>query len=426
MPEIDFIQTQLRQEDRRTLAEKVRECAVLGAVLAVVSALFLYGLAIEKSVYLVAYLVFAGLLFFGWQRYEALDSWFKGLLRRNRTFAGVFLAVLLFSYPLIFIRDAYLIHLGALAGIFVIAALGLNITLGLAGLLDVGFAAYFAAGAYTSAQLAVHFGVSFWGGVVLGGLVAAFLGFCIAWPALRVQGHYLAMVTLGYGLIMNILHRNLRFLTNGTDGIINIPPPSLAGHDFVSPLSLFGLQFPFQANFYYLTLAFAGIVVLVSLRLQNSKIGRCWEAIREDEIAAKCFGVNLTHMKIVAFSTGAFFGGVAGAIFAHMIGFVHPDNFILLTSITILAMVLIGGMGNIFGVAIGAVLLIMIPERLREFANLRLLLFGAAMALIMIYRPQGLFPNLRRRRELEAEKVDRLIAESGKDHPSMRRSGTPA
>ncbi len=420
MPEIDFIQTQLRQEDRRSLGERIRDWAMLGAVLTIIAALFLFGLTIESSHYVMLYLAFAAALLFGWQRHKTLDSWFKNLLRQNRTFAGTFLVLLLLAYPLIFIHDPYLIHMGALAGIFVIMALGLNITLGLAGLLDVGFAAYFAAGAYTSAQLAVNFGVSYWAGLVLGGLVAAFFGFLVAWPALRVQGHYLAMVTLGYGLMMNILHRNLRFITNSTDGIINIPPPSIAGHEFVTPVTILGLQFPFQANFYYLTLVLIGITIFVSLRLQNSKIGRCWEAIREDEVAAKCFGVNLTRMKVIAFSTGAFFGGVGGATFAHMIGFVHPDNFILLTSIMILAMVLIGGMGNILGVAVGAVLLIMIPERMREFENLRLLLFGAAMVVIMIYRPQGLFPNVRRRRELEEEKVNQLIAESGKDNPSMR------
>jgi branched-chain amino acid transport system permease protein len=222
------------------------------------------------------------------------------------------------------------------------------------------------------------------------------------------------MVTLGYGLIMNILHRNLTFLTNGTDGIINIPPPSIAGFEFVRPLHVFGLDLPFQVNFYYLVLLLVGITMLISWRLLNSNVGRSWEAIREDEIAAKCFGIDLTRMKVMAFSAGAFFGGIGGAAFAHQIGFVHPDNFVLLTSITILAMVLIGGMGNIFGVAFGAVALILLPERLREFENLRLLLFGLAMTLIMVLRPQGLFPSARRRREIEAGKMDTLIQSSGK------------
>ena len=168
-------------------------------------------------------------------------------------------------------------------------------------------------------------------------------------------------------------------------------------------------------NFYFLALIITALTIFVSIRLRDSNLGRQWEAIREDEVAARCFGVNVTRLKIIAFSTGAFFGGIGGAVFAHMIGFVHPDNFVLLTSIMILAMVIIGGMGNIAGVVVGAVALTLIPERLREFEDLRMLLFGGALVLIMIYRPQGLFPNSRRRRELQAEKIDTLIAESGRD-----------
>lgn len=166
--------------------------------------------------------------------------------------------------------------------------------------------------------------------------------------------------------------------------------------------------------------------MFVSYRLLNSSIGRSWEAIREDEIAAKCFGIDLTRTKVLAFATGAFFGGIGGATFAHQIGFIHPDNFVLLTSITILAMVLIGGMGNVLGVAFGAVALIFLPERLREFENLRLLLFGLAMTLIMVLRPQGLFPSFRRRREIAADKMDALIRVSGKAQSLAQPTGWEA
>ncbi|MGE3624946.1 MAG: branched-chain amino acid ABC transporter permease [Hyphomicrobiales bacterium] len=414
MPEIDFIGTQLAAGDSRSTARRWRDRGILAAALVAIFATFLVGLTIESANLLVVYMavVTGAVILLG--RAGGVDEKFRGLVARDRAFTYVMIGVLALSYPLVLSGDAYLIHLGALAGIFVIMALGLNITLGFAGLLDVGFAVYFAAGAYTSAQLAVLYDLPFWIGLPLGGLSAALFGFLIAWPALRVQGHYLAMVTLGYGLIMNILHRNLKFLTNGTDGVLNIPAPSIGSYDFLKSINIFGYQLPFQTNYYYLTLVLIGITIFVSYRLQNSNIGRCWEAIREDEIAGKCFGVNLTRLKVLAFSTGAFFGGVGGATFAHMIGFIHPDNFILLTSITILAMVLIGGMGNVWGVVIGAVLLTMIPERLRDFENLRMLLFGGAMALIMIYRPQGLFPGVRRRREVEAGRMDELIEKSGK------------
>lgn len=414
MPELDFVDTQIAKTDQRTNAERIGDRALLGAVLLGFFALFLVGLAISSARTLIAYLVavVAGFVLLG--RYTQAHAWFERQLAREKTFAFILLAIMLIAYPIIFINDAYLIHVATVAGIFAIMALGLNITLGFAGLLDAGFAVYFAAGAYTSSQLAVIWGVPFWIGMPLGGLVAALFGFIIAWPALRVQGHYLAMVTLGYGLIMNILHRNLTFLTNGTDGVLGIPPPSILGFDFFRSPKILGYELPFQMNFYYLVLALVGITMFVSYRLLNSSIGRAWEAIREDEIAAKCFGIDLTRMKVLAFSTGAFFGGIGGATFAHQIGFIHPDNFVLLTSITILAMVLIGGMGNVMGVAFGAVALIFLPERLREFENLRLLLFGLAMTLIMVLRPQGLFPSFRRRREIEASKMDALVKASGK------------
>lgn len=420
MPEVDFIDTQIAAEDTRSLAEKARDCVLVGAVEVLFFTAFLIALVLEGPVLVTGYLALMGFAAYGWTRFDRLDRWFKHLLRRNKRFAIVFLAFLLVLFPFVFLDNPYIIHLGALAAIFAIMALGLNITLGFCGLLDVGFAVYFAAGAYTSSQLAVNFGTSFWIGLPLAGLVAAFFGFLVAWPALRVHDHYLALVTLGYGLIINLLQRNLTFLTNGTDGVINIPPPAIGSWDFIQPITIEGFSFPFQMNFYYLALVGAGVTIFFSARLRDSNLGRQWEAIREEEMAAKCFGINVSRLKIIAFSTGAFFGGIGGAIFAHMIGFVHPDNFVLMTSITILAMVIIGGMGNIFGVVVGAAALILIPERLREFEDLRMLLFGVCLVLIMIYRPQGLFPSSRRRRELQAAKIDELIAKSGRDDAELR------
>ncbi|MXY38184.1 MAG: branched-chain amino acid ABC transporter permease [Rhodospirillaceae bacterium] len=415
MPEVDFIETQVAREDTRSLAEKVRDRLALGGSQAVLFAAFMVGLALEDTVLVTGFLLLIVAGAVGWGRLPRLNRWAGERIAKDKRFAQLVLVALLAAFPFFFLDNPYLIHLGALAAIFAIMALGLNITLGFCGLLDVGFAVYFAAGAYMSSQLAVIFDVSFWIGLPLGGLTAAFFGFLVAWPALRVSDHYLALVTLGYGLIMNLLHRNFTFLTHGTDGVINIPPPSILGWDFVTPITIGELELPFQMNFYFLALIITALTIFVSIRLRDSNLGRQWEAIREDEVAARCFGVNVTRLKIIAFSTGAFFGGIGGAVFAHMIGFVHPDNFVLLTSIMILAMVIIGGMGNIAGVVVGAVALTLIPERLREFEDLRMLLFGGALVLIMIYRPQGLFPNSRRRRELQAEKINTLIAESGRD-----------
>ena len=415
MPEVDFIETQVAREDTRTLAQKAKDRLALGGCQVALFAAFMVGIALEDAILVTGFLLLIVAGAIGWGRLPKLNSWVNALMAKDKRFAQLVLIALLVMFPFIFLDNPYLIHLGALAAIFAIMALGLNITLGFCGLLDVGFAVYFAAGAYASSQLAVIFDVSFWIGLPIGGLTAAFFGFLVAWPALRVSDHYLALVTLGYGLIMNLLHRNFTFLTHGTDGVINIPPPSIFGWDFVTPIEIGDLELPFQMNFYFLALIIAALTIFVSIRLRDSNLGRQWEAIREDEVAARCFGVNVRRLKIIAFSTGAFFGGIGGAVFAHMIGFVHPDNFVLLTSIMILAMVIIGGMGNIAGVVVGAVALTLIPERLREFEDLRMLLFGGALVLIMIYRPQGLFPNSRRRRELQAEKINTLIAQSGRD-----------
>jgi ABC-type branched-subunit amino acid transport system permease subunit len=381
---------------------RLRSRLLVAALLLALYAGVILGLRIERLWLFILYLGIAAILILTYQRLTVLPQWISAAFRDNAGLAAVILIVLLALYPVVLRDDPYLIHIAALSAIFAVMALGLNITLGFAGLLDIGFAVYFGAGAYTSAQLAIHFGISFWLGAVAGGLVAAMFGFLIAWPALRVHDHYLGLVTLGYGLMMNLLARNLNFLTNGTDGVIDIPPPAIGSHSFTEPLQIFSLSLPFQANFYYLALAAALLTVFVSYRLLDSKLGRAWEAIREDEIAARCSGVNTQGLKILAFSTGAFFGGIGGAMYAHMIGFISPDSFTFLESITILVMVVIGGAGNILGVVVGAVALVVLPERFREFEHLRLLIFGLALVLLMINRPQGIFPRVRTRRGLQA------------------------
>jgi branched-chain amino acid transport system permease protein len=409
MPESDFIGAQVtaKRPDRQ---KRLRDSAIIGAVLLGLGAFFVIGMAIERlpiSIGFIAAIIVLGVLY---SRTPKLGILVTEAFRDNRSTALAFLVVLLAAYPLVLSHDPYLIHIGALAAIYVIMALGLNITLGYAGLLDIGFAVYYGAGAYTSAQFAIHFGTNFWLGPVFGGLSASFFGFLVAWPALRVHDHYLGLVTLGYGLMMNLLARNVYFLTNGTDGVINIPPPAVGSHEFTQPLNLGWMTLPFQANFYYLAVTLALLAAFVSYRLRQSKLGRAWDAIREDEIAARCSGVDARGVKILAFSTGAFLGGVGGAIYAHMIGFISPENFSFIESITIMVMVVMGGAGNIMGVAIGAIILVVLPERFREFEHLRLLFFGGALVLLMINRPEGLFPRLRMRRTLHADKIVALLA----------------
>jgi len=415
MPENDFSSSQIANTSLG--ASGIRDTVIVVAVLLGLSALLLLGMLIEQLAVFLGIIAAIVALAIIYSRAPKLRATVTRAFENKRTFATLLIVLLLAAYPILLRDNPYLIHIGALAAIYTIMALGLNITLGYAGLLDIGFAVYFGVGAYTSAQFAIHFGMSFWLSLIFGGLFASFFGFLIAWPALRVQDHYLGLVTLGYGLMMNLLARNVYFLTNGTDGVINIPPPSIGSFEFTRALDLGFLKLPFQANFYYLGVAFALVAAFISYRLQQSKLGRSWDAIREDEIAAKCSGVDTRGLKILAFSMGAFFGGIGGAIYAHMVGFVSPENFTFLESINILVMVVIGGAGNILGVVFGAVFFIVLPERFREFEHFRLLFFGLALILLMINRPEGIFPRLRKRRMLSAEKVQSLLAKSSEKSP---------
>ena len=411
MPESDFIGMQL-STGTANRQQKLRRTLLTAAIMIGLYVLLIAGLVIERLSLFIAFVIAVAVLGLLYQRTSSFRNRVAEAFQDSHGVAITLLIFLLAAYPIILSGDPYLIHIGALSAIYVIMALGLNITLGFAGLLDIGFAVYYGAGAYTSAQFAIHFGTNFWLGLALGGLSASLFGFVVAWPALRVHDHYLGLVTLGYGLMMNLLARNLNFLTNGTDGVINIPPPSIGSFAFTQSLKLGPLTLPFQANFYYLAMAIALLTAFVSYRLRQSPLGRSWDAIREDEVAARCSGVNTRGVKILAFSTGAFFGGIGGAIYAHMIGFISPENFSFLESITIMVMVVVGGAGNIMGVAIGAVILVVLPERFREFEHLRLLFFGAALVFLMINRPEGLFPRLRVRRVLPAGKLAAVLAQT--------------
>jgi branched-chain amino acid transport system permease protein len=306
--------------------------------------------------------------------------------------------------------------------LYVMLALGLNIVVGFAGLLDLGYIAFYAVGAYLYALLASpQFGVHWpvWAVLPLGALVAGLFGALLGAPTLRLRGDYLAIVTLGFGEIVRIFINNLNApvnITNGPQGISQIDPVRIAGTPLSKPLELFGLTVPSVHLHYYLFLLLALLIVFVSIRLEDSRIGRAWVAIREDEVAAKACGINARNVKLLAFAMGASFGGVAGGLFAGFQEFVSPESFGLMESIMVLCMVVLGGMGHIPGVILGALLLAVLPEALRHAAvpmqqaafgkvlldpeSLRMLLFGLALIAVMLYRPAGLWPEARRKREL--------------------------
>jgi branched-chain amino acid transport system permease protein len=308
------------------------------------------------------------------------------------------------------------------AALYIMLALGLNIVVGFAGLLDLGYIAFYAVGAYLYALLASpHFGIHWpvWAVLPLGALVAGIFGVLLGAPTLRLRGDYLAIVTLGFGEIIRIFLNNLNTpvnITNGPKGIARIDPVSLFGQSLSKPVEFMGISFSGVMLYYYLFVVLALGIVFVGIRLQDSRIGRAWVAIREDEIAAKACGINTRNIKLLAFAMGATFGGISGGLFAGFQEFVSPESFGLLESIMVLCMVVLGGMGHIPGVILGGLLLTILPEAFRHGAApmqqalfgkvlldpeaLRMLLFGLALIAVMLYRPAGLWPEPRHRREM--------------------------
>jgi branched-chain amino acid transport system permease protein len=308
-----------------------------------------------------------------------------------------------------------------LALLYVMLALGLNIVVGFAGLLDLGYIAFYAVGAYVYALLSSpHFGVHlpFWITLPLGFLVAAFFGVLLGAPTLKLRGDYLAIVTLGFGEIIRIFLNNLNApvnITNGPQGVNLVDPLKLGDFSFATRETILGVDFTGPQKYYYALLALTLAIIVLNLRLQDSRIGRAWEAIREDEIAARAMGINTRNIKLLAFAMGASFGGLAGGLFASIQGFISPESFSLLESVMVLSMVVLGGMGNIAGVILGAVLLTGLPEVIRftvvpaqqavfgkvivDPEAIRMLLFGLALILVMLLRPAGLWPATVRKRE---------------------------
>ena len=337
-------------------------------------------------------------------------------------FALIGIALALLPFALAQVGTSW-VRITNYAILYILLALGLNIVVGFAGLLDLGYIAFYAMGAYTYALLASpHFNLHlpFWVILPIGAAVAAFFGLLLGAPTLKLRGDYLAIVTLGFGEIIRIFLNNLSRpinITNGPQGIARIDPFRLDGFSFGSYETFLGIELSGPIKYYYLLLAVVLGVIVVNVRLQNSRVGRAWEAIREDEIAARSMGINTRNMKLLAFAMGASFGGVAGGMFSAIQAFISPESFVLVESIMVVSMVVLGGMGNVWGVILGAVLLSFVPEILRwtvepaqqalfgrmvvEPEVIRMLLFGITLVGMMLFRPAGILPSALRKRELE-------------------------
>ncbi|BEE15774.1 MULTISPECIES: high-affinity branched-chain amino acid ABC transporter permease LivM [Aeromonas] len=320
--------------------------------------------------------------------------------------------VLLFAVSWPFMASRGAIDLATLTLIYIMLGLGLNVVVGLAGLLDLGYVGFYAVGAYSYALLNSYFGLSFWECLPIAGLMAATFGFLLGFPVLRLRGDYLAIVTLGFGEIIRILLNNMTSLTGGPNGISGIPKPTLGGLEFNRTVKDGGFEtfheffgITYNANHKVIFLYLMALVLVVATlfvinRLLRMPLGRAWEALREDEIACKSLGLNPTIIKLTAFTIGACFAGFAGSFFASRQGFISPESFVFIESAIVLAIVVLGGMGSQIGVVLAAIVMTVLPELAREFNEYRMLMFGLLMVFMMIWRPQGLLPMTRPHLEL--------------------------
>ena len=312
----------------------------------------------------------------------------RNLLSEPRIYRPVLAAGALFAIAFPFLFSSYQTNIMTTALIYVMLGLGLNIVVGLAGLLDLGYVAFYAVGAYSYALLNHHFGLGFWMVLPVGALLGALFGILLGFPVLRLRGDYLAIVTLGFGEIIRLILENWNTFSFGPSGIANIPRPGF-----------FGIRMTLSEATVYLYFLMIGLclfTIFVVNRLQDSRIGRAWIALREDEVACQAMGIDKTKTKLTAFALGATWAGMVGVIFAAKTTFINPASFTFLESAMILSIVVLGGMGSIIGVILGAFILILTPEYLRAFSNYRMILFGTTMVLMMIFRPQGIVTNIRR------------------------------
>jgi len=298
----------------------------------------------------------------------------------------VVVAIITLLFPHIFSMYQTSIMISAL--IYVMLGLGLNIVVGLAGLLDLGYVAFFAVGAYSYALLNLHFGIGFWVALPIGGILSAMFGILLGYPVLRLRGDYLAIVTLGFGEIIRLVLENWNEFSFGPSGIKNIPKPGL-----------FGIELSLQANtiyIFYIVVLLVIFTIFVINRLKDSRIGRAWTALKDDEIACQAMGIDKAKTKLRAFALGATWAGMGGVIFAAKTTFINPASFTIWESVIILCAVVLGGMGSIAGVIAGALLLILLPEYLRDFGQYRMITFGAVLILMMVFRPGGMIENVRK------------------------------
>jgi branched-chain amino acid transport system permease protein len=310
------------------------------------------------------------------------------ILHERKIYVPILIVVALFVGIFPFVFSLYQTNILITALIYVMLGLGLNIVVGLAGLLDLGYVAFYAVGAYAYALLNYHFGLTFWMVLPIGAALGALFGIILGFPVLRLRGDYLAIVTLGFGEIIRLILENWNEFSFGPSGIAHIPRPSFFGMDMsVHAATIY---------IYYIMIALCLFTIFIVNRLQDSRIGRAWIALREDEVACQAMGIDKARTKLTAFALGATWAGMGGVLFAAKTTFVNPASFTIWESIIILCIVVLGGMGSIVGVIAGALVLILLPEYLRAFSEYRMLAFGILLVVMMVFRPGGIVSDVRR------------------------------
>ena len=332
-----------------------------------------------------------------------------GLFVTHRRPAVATLVLLMLAVPF-FLRDSpYWQFVLVLAGIHAVMAIGLNLQVGSAEMVNLGIAGFAGIGAYVSATLAKFVGISPWFGLIAGGAASALVGVALGLPTAHTRGYYFSLVTIAFGIIVYLLIVNAPWI-GGPSGLLGVPTFHALGTSFREPISLAGVVLPYQARYYYLVAIVLAMSAVAATRLYHSPGGLFWNALREDEIATRTLGIDVARAKLWAMAFGNFFAGAGGALFAHTVGFIAPDNFTFLHSVMLVSMVILGGMDNVPGVIAGAVVLTIVPEKFRAFQDYRLLFYGLVVVLMLHFRPQGLFPRTDRRYPLPPQVAARGTA----------------
>ncbi len=370
---------------------KILTISILEILVLLVSVL---ALKVESTIWFLAILLGIVLAIYVGVKNENLKKKLSELFASYKKFAITLGVILLFVFPLFFADSPYWIFVITIGVIYIILAIGLNMMLGSLDLVNLGFAAFFGIGAYTVGMLTAKYGfhIPYLIVFLLAGLVTMVFGLLLCLPTMGMKGYYFSLTTIAFGLAVELTINNLEW-TGGPGGIKNIPHISLFGLDLGNNYTFFGYDLPFQTNYFYFALIVMLLVMFVAWLIHNSRIGLTWNAIKEDDIAARAQGINIKVYRIYAFALGSFIAGLAGAIFAPLMGYIAPTNFTYAHSVTMVAMVILGGIDNIVGIALGAFLLSIAPEKFRAFADYRMLIYALIIILMVIYRPQGLIPK---------------------------------